>query len=80
MFNRKTWKNRTTEFPTRRILVKEDGSDELVTVTRAEGMVSEEGDAFSAENMNDLEKRIESALGTQCTFSLSGTTLTITPL
>ena len=60
-FNMKTWVDRITEYPTRRRLRKEDGSDELVTVTREEGQVSEEGDAFSAENMNDLESRIDTA-------------------
>lgn len=60
-FNMKTWVDRITEYPTRRRLRKEDGSDELVTVSREEGQVSEEGDAFSAENMNDLESRIDSA-------------------
>lgn len=60
-FNMKTWVDRITEYPTRRRLRKEDGSDELVTVSREEGQISEEGDAFSAENMNDLESRIDTA-------------------
>lgn len=62
MFKAKTWTNRVTEFPTRRILTKEDGSSEIVTVARAEGSVSAEGDAFNAENMNDLEERIGTAI------------------
>ncbi|MBE5867995.1 MAG: hypothetical protein E7293_03430 [Lachnospiraceae bacterium] len=57
-FNKKTWTNRTTEYPTRRKLIKADGTTETVTVERSEGEVSVEGDAFSAENMNDLEDRI----------------------
>lgn len=56
---KKIWKNRTTEFPTRRTLMKEDGSSEIVTVTRNEGTVSEEGDAFDANTMNNLEERID---------------------
>ena len=36
----------------------EDGSTELVTVARDEGTISQEGDAFNAANMNDLEDRI----------------------
>ena len=56
---KKIWKNRTTEFPTRRTLMKEDGSSEIVTVTRNEGTVSEEGDAFDADTMNNLEERID---------------------
>lgn len=57
-FNLKTWVNRISEYPTRRKLTKSDGSTELVTVERAEGQVSQEGNAFSADEMNDLEKRI----------------------
>ena len=63
-FTQKTWKDRITEYPTRRTLTKSDGSSEIVTVSRAEGAVSQEGDAFSAENMNDLENRIAEAIGT----------------
>lgn len=57
-FIKKTWKDRVSEFINRRTLIKEDGTTELVTVERSEGTISQEGDAFSAENMNDLEKRI----------------------
>lgn len=57
-FAKKTWKDRISEYPTRRILEKEDGTSETVDVARSEGEVSQEGDAFSAENMNDLEERI----------------------
>ena len=63
MFKRKEWKDRVTEYPTRRNLVKEGGSTETVTVERNEGNVSQEGDAFSAENMNSLEERIGDAFG-----------------
>ncbi len=61
MFEQKDWKDRVTEYPTRRNLVKEDGDMETVTVERNEGNVSQEGDAFSAENMNGLEQRIGKA-------------------
>lgn len=57
-FTPKTWVDRVSEYPTRRTLTKEDNSTEIVTVTRNEGTVSEEGDAFSAATMNDLEDRI----------------------
>lgn len=57
-FIKKIWKNRITEYPNRRILTKQDNSSEIVTVGRSEGVISQEGDAFSAENMNDLEDRI----------------------
>lgn len=58
-FTKKTWKNRIAEYINRRLLTKEDGSTELVTVARDEGTISQEGDAFNAANMNDLEDRIE---------------------
>ena len=48
LFTKKTWKNRMSEYPTRRRLTKENGTTELVTVARSEGTVSQEGDAFSA--------------------------------
>lgn len=57
-FSIKTWVDRISEYPNRRKLTHENGSTELVTVARAEGQVSKEGNAFSAKEMNDLEKRI----------------------
>ena len=58
-FTKKTWKDRLVEFAGRRTL-KNVGTNESVTydVTRAEGTVSQEGDAFSPANMNDMEQRI----------------------
>lgn len=58
-FAKKTWKNRIAEYINRRRLTMEDGSTNLVTVARDEGTISQEGDAFNAANMNDLEDRIE---------------------
>ena len=58
-FSLKTWVNRISEYPNRRKLTHEDGSTELVTVARAEGQISAEGNAFSAEEMNNLENRIK---------------------
>ena len=58
-FVKKTWKNRRAEYINRRLLTNEDGSTNLVTVARDEGTISQEGDAFNAANMNDLEDRIE---------------------
>lgn len=60
IFVKKTWTDRISEFITRRTLTKEDGSTEIVTVERNEGEVSQEGDAFDANTMNDLEDRIYS--------------------
>lgn len=59
-FTKKTWKNRIAEYINRRLITMEDGSTSLVTVARDEGTISQEGDAFNAANMNDLEDRIES--------------------
>lgn len=61
-FVKKDWKDRIAEFINRRRLTYEDGRTELVEVARDEGTVSQEGDAFIAETMNDLEERIEKAL------------------
>lgn len=75
-FVKKTWKDRIAEFPTRRRLTKEDNTSELVTVAREEGTLSQEGDAFSAENMNDLENRIDAeftALNGNLTYSTKET-------
>lgn len=60
-FAKKTWKARLVEFAGRRAL-KNVSTEEttIYDVTRNEGTVSQEGDAFSAANMNDLENRIES--------------------
>ena len=59
-FVKKTWKDRLVEFPGRRLLRKISGSDTetVVDIYRNEGDISEEGDAFSSANMNDLEQRI----------------------
>lgn len=57
-FSLKTWVNRISEYPNRRKLTHEDGSTELVTVAREEGQITAEGNAFSADEMNDLEARI----------------------
>lgn len=64
-FVTKTWKDRISEFPNRRTLTNtSDSTTQLVTVSRTEGTISEEGDAFSASNMNDLENRIKNAFDT----------------
>ena len=64
-FEQKTWTDRLTEYPTRRKLTKTDGTTEIVDVARLEGTISQEGDAFSAENMNDLEQRIADEFDSQ---------------
>lgn len=57
-YEKKTWKNRQSEYPNRRTLTPVDGQENTYDVARAEGLVMEEGDAFDQEEMNDLEKRI----------------------
>lgn len=60
-FVKKTWTDRISEYPNRRTI--NDGyTTKVVTVGRDEGTVTEEGDAFSAANMNDLETRIYNAI------------------
>ena len=58
-FLKKIWTDRVSAHPNRRILTNEDSTTNVVTVARYEGTVSQQGDAFSATNMNDLEDRVE---------------------
>lgn len=58
-FNKKTWTDRNTEYPGRRKLTKVSGEEDTYDVTRAEGTISDPGNAFNAQEMNDLEDRIE---------------------
>ena len=61
-FKKKTWIDRMVEFAGRRKITNlSTSAAQIIDVERAEGAVSQEGDAFSAENMNDLEKRISDA-------------------
>lgn len=61
-FVKKTWKNRLTEYATRRILTNlVTGEVSTMEVARSEGEVYEEGDSFNADTMNDLETRIKNA-------------------
>lgn len=56
-FSPKTWKQRIVEFPGRRRLDDTSTAD-VYDVSRAEGNITQEGDGFTAANMNDLEQRI----------------------
>lgn len=77
MFAKKIWADRNVEFPGRRKLTDTSTSMETtVDVTRAEGTISAEGDAFSAANMNDLEVRIEEGFS-KTVYELSRQTLSI---
>ena len=60
-FNKKSWKSRISEHPTRRRLTIVDASlgYSLVDVARDEGTVEQVGDTFDKSTMDDLESRIE---------------------
>lgn len=65
LFIKKTWKDRLTEFPGRRKLTDIlTGVSTVFDVERAEGNELQNGDAFNKANMDDLEQRIEDAIGT----------------
>lgn len=58
-FTKKTWVDRLVEFAGRRKITNVSTLQaQIVDVERVEGVVSQEGSAFSAANMNDLEQRI----------------------
>lgn len=61
-FVKKTWKDRISQYPNRRSITDSNGIVKTVTVGRDEGTVTQAGDAFNAQNMNDLETRIENAI------------------
>ena len=63
MFEKKTWVNRQSEHPARRRLTP-TGNDNEFDVARAEGVIMEDGAAFDAETMNDLEKRVAEGFST----------------
>lgn len=61
-FVKKTWKDRLVEYAGRRKITNVTTmAAQIVDVERAEGVVSEEGSAFSAANMNDFEQRTADA-------------------
>lgn len=57
MYEKKNWVNRQSEHPARRKLTP-TGNENEYDVARAEGLVMEDGDAFDAATMNDMERRI----------------------
>lgn len=62
-FAKKTWQNRLVEYAGRRKLTNvSTGTQQVVDVAREEGSVSQEGSAFDAANMNDLEQRISDGI------------------
>ena len=61
-YEQKTWVDRVSTYPTRRIL-KDVNTEEEVTydISQSEGIVFNEGVQYNAETMNDLEQRIADA-------------------
>ena len=61
-FIKQTWKDRSTEYPDRRVIKDVDrGTTQLVDIERAEGDITEPGTKLNASNFNDLEARIATA-------------------
>lgn len=58
-YQKKTWQDRVVEYPNRRDLTDGNNIVSTYTVSRNEGEITVEGDAFNAANMNGLEGRIE---------------------
>lgn len=61
-FEKKEWEDRQSQHPSRRKLLP-TGQENIYDVERAEGDVTIPGNAFDAQNMNDLEDRVYSAFG-----------------
>lgn len=61
IFTKGNWENRNVQYPKRRRLTEVEGQPNIYDVDREEGTIISEGSAFSAENMNGLENRIETA-------------------
>lgn len=59
-FEVKEWMDRQVQYPGRRKLIQTI-IENVYDIERAEGTVSEPGNAFDAANMNDLEARIKAA-------------------
>lgn len=58
-FEKKEWVDRQSETPSRRKLVATD-IENVYEIERYEGEVTEVGDAYNADNMNDVEDRVYS--------------------
>lgn len=72
-FSKKTWVDRDVEYPTRRKLnvIENSGSVIVANVERYDGTVTETGDPFNAQTMNNLETRIQTE--THATENMLGT-------
>ena len=68
-YTKKEWTDRNVQYPGRRKLSAVSGQTDVYDVVRNEGTITAAGDAFSAENMNDLENRVEAAFNSATTYS-----------
>ena len=76
MFEKKVWNDRQSEHPARRRLTPTENDNEY-EVSRAEGLVMEEGDAFDAATMNDLENRVAKAFAEYDPADLGAVNVTV---
>ena len=61
-YTKKTWTDRNVQYPGRRKLSAVSGQTDVYDVVRNEGTITTPGDAFSADNMNDLESRVSTGI------------------
>lgn len=73
-FVSKEWKDILCQYPNRYKAVKEDSTEENLTMFNNFGQITESGDVFDAATMNNLEDRIDTGFD-GVMESLSGTTI-----
>lgn len=78
MYERKVWVNRQSEHPSRRKLTP-TGNDGEYDVSRSEGIIMEDGDAFDADTMNDLERRVAAGFTEMDPTGAGGGGVTVQP-
>lgn len=78
MYEKKTWVNRQSEHPARRKLIP-TGNDGEYDVSRSEGIIMEDGDAFDADTMNDLERRVAAGFTELDPTGAGGDAVTVQP-
>ena len=78
MYERKVWVNRQSEYPTRRKLTPTGNNGEY-DVSRSEGIIMEDGDAFDADTMNDLERRVAAGFAELDPTGAGGGEVTVQP-
>lgn len=78
MYEQKVWVNRQSEHPSRRKLTP-TGNDGEYDVSRSEGIIMEDGDAFDADTMNDLERRVAAGFTEMDPTGAGGGEVTVQP-